>query len=211
MFPRIKVKQVVNLENVKRLKKDLKGLRTNILNFVPSGFGNRDLNDLRIRVFKFPEKDDCDEFFTTVQNKKYVCLNSDLLNKNYFAGLQYALHGIAHSFCHLSDDVGQEIFCEVVSYDVLRELLKNKSDAFKRRVFQRIMQVSPDDYNTYYRVGRRLEKKRRGFLHRLNDKAYDERISEKDERRIFYKLIRPRTMENDKEIIPDLEKGFKRI
>ncbi len=211
MFPRIKVKMIQDPKNVKRLKRDLKSLKTNILSFAPPYFGNRDLNSLRIRIFKFPKKDDCDEFFVILQNKRYVCLNSDLLNKNYFVGLQYALHGIAHSFCHLNDDLGQEIFCEVVSYDVLKELLKEKNETFKKQVLMNVMKASPDDYNFYYRVGKELEKRRKGFLLWLNKKAFEERVSEKDERRIFYKLIRSRNEETEKEDIPELEKGFKRI
>lgn len=214
-FPEIKVKpeDLDGLEQAKWLKHDLKKLKKDIMEYAPSDFNYEKLNRLRIRIFKFCRKEGCNEFFTPVGNKKYVCLNASLLNRKYHAALAYMLHGIGHSFCHLRDDVAEEAFCELVSYSILNKFLKNKGKNFSRRVIRGIMNKSPPNYNIYYRAARNLEKKRQGMMLKLNSGAKNRKISKKNVRKIFYKLMKFGRLEKDSSFdkIPELERGFKKI
>jgi len=215
VFPQIKIKSkdVEDIERVKQLKHDLIELKKNILSYAPSNFDSGKLNRLRIRIFKFSRKEDCNEFFIINGNRKYVCLNTSLLNRRYYDSLLYTLHGIAHSFCHLKDDVAEEAFCEFVSYSILKKFIKNKGKRFSRRVIRSIMNNSPKDYNIFYRAAKKLEKKRDGTMLKLNSNAKNRKISKKKEKRIFYKLVKLKKVGEDDfpEEIPELEKGFREI
>lgn len=213
-FPQIKIKSkdVVDLSRVKQLRKDLRTLRSDILGYAPSDFNSGKLNRLRFRIFKFSGKERCNEFFTIDWNRKYVCLNSCMLNRRYHATLLHTLHGIAHSFCHLKDEIGEEAFCEYVSYSILKEFLKNKGKRFRRKIIREIMKKSPKNYNKYYRAARKLEKKRDGTMLRMNSQSKNRKISKKKQRRLFYKLTRVSQIEDyDSEDIPELERGFRKV
>jgi len=69
---------------VKNLEEDLLEVKQSILGHSPSDFNRGKLDRIRIRIFKFPKKETCNEFFIVKGNKKYVCLNSSLLKKRYY-------------------------------------------------------------------------------------------------------------------------------
>lgn len=212
MFPQIKFKDC-EPQLVKNLKNDLSKLRESILEYSPSDFNKRKLDKIRIRVFKFPRNETCNEFFVVVGNKKYVCVNSSLLKRRYFAGLQHTLHGIVHHFSHFRNDIGDEVFCEFVSYSVLEEFLKKKGERFKRRIVRSAMKASPKDYNSYYRVGRKLDEKEENLLLRLNSKAKNRKISKRKEKKIFLRLLKTKIYQYDYVVkkLPELEKGFRKV
>lgn len=212
MFPEIKFKDC-EPQLVRNLKNDLSKLRESILEYSPSDFNKGKLDRIRIRVFEFPRNESCNEFFVVVGNKKYVCVNSNLLKRRYFAGLQHTLHGIVHHFSHFRNDIGDEVFCEFVSYSVLEEFIKKKGEKFKRRIIRSTMKASPKDYNSYYRVGRKLDEREEDLLLKLNSKAKNRKISKKKEKKIFSKLLKMK-INNYGEVIkklPELEKGFRKI
>jgi hypothetical protein len=215
LFPQIKIKSkdVDDIQRVRRLKRDLKKLKENILSYAPSNFNYGKLSRLRIRIFKFSRKEDCNEFFVIVGNKKYVCLNASLLNRRYYDSLLYTLHGISHSFCHLKDEIAEEAFCEFVAYSLLKQIINPIGKKFSRRIIRGIMRQSPKEYNTYYRAARKLEKKNKGIMLMLNVKAKNRKISKKKERRIFYRLVKLRKVGKDdsSDEIPELERGFRKI
>jgi hypothetical protein len=213
-FPQIKFKSkdIIDLNRVKRLKNDLKSLKSDILSYVPSDFNSGKLNRLRFRIFKFSRKEGCNEFFIINWNRKYVCLNSCMLNRRYYAALLHTLHGIAHSFSHLKDEIAEEAFCEYVSYSVLNEFLKNKGKRFRRKIIREIMKKSPKNYNKYYRAARKLEKKKEGIMLKMNNQSKNRKISKKKQKKLFYKLTKVSKLEdNDSSDILELERGFKKV
>ncbi len=211
-FPQIKIKSkdVIDLNRVKRLKKDLRKLRGDILEYSPSDFNSGKLSRLRFRIFKFSRKERCNEFFTIDWNRKYVCLNSCMLNRRYHAALLHTLHGIVHSYCHLKDEIGEEAFCEFVSYSILKEFLKNKK-RFRRRIIRGIMKKSPKNYNKYYRAARKLEKKTEGAILRMNNQSKNRKLSKKKQKKLFFKLTRVKQIEDDLIDTPELERGFRKV
>jgi len=214
VFPQIKIKSkdVVDLSRVRRLNKDLRTLRKDILSYSPSDFNSGKLNRLRIRIFNFSRKEKCNEFFIIDGNKKYVCLNSSLLNGRYYAALLHTLHGIAHSFCHLKDEIGEEAFCEYVSFSILKEFLKDRGKRFRRKIIRGVMKKSPKNYNKYYRAARKLEKKSEGVMLSMNSQSKNRKISKKKQRKLFYKLTRVSQIEDDESSdIPELEKDFRKV
>jgi len=215
VFPQIKIKSkdVENIERVKQLRYDLRKLKENILSYVPSNFNSGKLSRIRIRIFKFSKKEGCNEFFIIDRNKKYLCLNSSLLNKRYYDALLHTLHGISHSFCHLKNEIAEEAFCEFVSYSIMKKFIEDKGKKSSRRIIHSLMNNSPKEYNIFYRAARKLEKKKKGIMLKLNVKAKNRKISKKKQKRIFYKLVKLRKFgENDFiDEIPELEKGFRKI
>lgn len=211
-FPQISVKDT-DKNRAKKLKADLSILKKSILSFAPKNYSPRRLNTLRIRIFPFSRKENCDEFHVMQKNKKYLCLNSCLLSRRYYSALQYILHGVAHSFCFLRHDISEEVFCEYVSYSILNEFLKNKGEKFKRRIIKSAMKASTKEYNNYVRAARKLEKKKKGFLKKLNSKAKSRRLSKKKEKRVFSKLLKMRRVDEKDDIfnISELEKGFRKV
>ena len=213
-FPQIKIKSkdAVDLDRVKRLKNDLRVLKKDILSYAPSDFNFGKFKRLRIRVFKFSRGEGCNEFFIIDGNRKYVCLNSSMLNRRYHAALLHTLHGVAHSFCYLKDGIAEEAFCEYVSYSILKEFLKNKGRKFSRKIICGIMKKSLKNYNKYYRAARKLEKKSEGIMLRMNIQSKNRKISKKKQRKLFYKLTRVSRIEEDDIIdMPELERGFRKI
>jgi len=213
VFPQIKIKSkdVVDLNRVKRLKKDLRTLKNDILYYAPPDFNSGKINRLRIRIFKFSRKERCNEFFTIDGNKKYVCINSSLLNKRYHAALLYTLHGISHSFSHFKDEIAEEAFCEYVCYSILKEFLKNKGKKFRRRTIRYLMKRSPKEYNKYYRAARKLDEKNEGIMLRMNNQSKNRKISKKKQRKIFYKLTKLSRIEDDPLDTPELEARFRKV
>jgi len=211
-FPQISVKNT-DMNRTKKLKADLSLLKKLILNFTPRNYSSRRFNTLRIRIFPFSRKENCDEFYIIQKNKKYLCLNSHLLSRRYYSALQYALHGIAHSFCFLRHDISEEVFCEYVSYSILNEFLKKKGEKFKRRIIKSVMKVSTKEYNNYYRAARKLEKKRKGFLKKLNSKAKSRKLSKRKEKRVFSRLLKMRKIDDNDSVgnSIELEKGFRKL
>jgi len=211
-FPHISVKNT-DIKRARKLKSDLSLLKKSIINFAPRNYSPKRLNTIRIRIFTFHKKENCDEFYIVKKNKKYLCLNSCLLSRRYYSALQYALHGIAHSFCFLKHDISEEVFCEYISYSILNEFLKEKGEKFKRRIIKSVMKVSPKDYNNYYRSARKLEKKKNGFLKKLNSKAKSRKLSKRKEKMVFSRLLKMRRIDDNDSIDNsiDLEKGFRRI
>ena len=212
MFPEIKFKDC-DRQLVRNLKEDLLGVRKSILDYSPPDFNKGKLDRIRIRVFKFSRKETCNEFFIIIGNKKYVCLNSSLLRRRYYTGLQHTLHGITHHFSHFRSEIASEVFCEFVSYSTLKQLLKKKGKKFQRRIIRSIMKSSPKDYNSYYRIGRKLDGKDKGFLLKLNEKVRSRRVSKKREKEMFTRLLKRKIKKYDYIIkeMPELEKGFRKI
>ena len=212
MFPQISIKNT-DLNRAKRLKTDLSSLKKIIHNFIPRNYLFKRLNTLRIRIFPFSKKENCNEFYIRQKNKKYLCLNSCLLSRRYYSALQYTLHGIAHSFCFLRHDISEEVFCEYVSYSILNEFLKDKGEKFRRRIIRSIMKISGTDYNNYYRAARKLDKKNKGFLKKLNSKAKNKKLSKRKEKRVFSRLLKMRRID-DNDLTDnslELEKGFRKL
>ena len=187
-------------------------MKSGIFEYAPSDFNSDKLNRLRFRIFKFSRKERCNEFFTIDWNRRYVCLNSCMLNRRYYAALLHTLHGIAHSFSHLKDEIAEEAFCEYVSYSVLNEFLKNKGKRFRRKIIREIMKKSPKNYNKYYRAARKLEKKKEGIMLKMNNQSKNRKISKKKQKKLFYKLTKVSKLEdNDSSDILELERGFKKV
>ncbi len=211
-YPQIKSKNV-DVTRPKMLKKDLKYLKKPLLNYTPKNYSSRRLNTLRIRVFPFPRNENCNEYYLTKNNKKYICLNSRFLSRNYYASLQYVLHGIAHSFCFLRNDISEEVFCEYVSYSILKEFLKEKGEKFNRRIIKSVMSASPREYNVYFRAGRKLDEKNKDILLKLNSKARNKRLSKKREKMVISRLLKMKKMNEDDSFnkLPELEKGFRKV
>ncbi len=212
MFPQVKFKDC-EPQLVRNLKNDLSELRESILEYSPSDFNKGKLDRIRVRVFKFPNNETCNEFFMVVGNRKYVCVNSSLLKRRYYAGLQHTLHGIVHHFSYFRDDTADEIFSEFVSYSILEEFIKKKGEKFKRRIIRSVMKASPKDYNSYYRVGRKLDEREEGALIKLNKKAKNRKISKRREKKIFSRLLKTRIHQYDYVVkkLPELEKGFRKV
>ena len=146
------------------------------------------------------------------KNKKYLCLNSCLLSRRYYSALQYILHGMAHSFCFLRHDISEEVFCEYVAYSVLNEFLKEKGEKFKRRIIKSVMKVSTKEYNNLFRAARKLEKRKKGFLKKLNSRAKSRKLSKRKEKLVFSRLLKMRRIdEKDAFRTLELEKGFKKV
>jgi len=210
-FPQIGIKNT-DVNRAKKLKTDLSILKKSILNFAPRNYSPKRLDTIRIRIFPFSRKENCDEFYIIQKNKKYLCLNSRLLSNRYYSALQHALHGIVHSFCFLRHDISEEVFCEYVSYSILNESLKNKGEKFKRRIIKSVMKVSAKDYNNYFRAARKIEKKKKGFLKKLNSKAKSRKLSKRKEKRVFSRLLKMRRVDNDPiDNSIELEKGFRKV
>jgi len=212
MFPNIKFKDC-EIHLVKRLRNDLLSLEDSILGYSPKNFSKSKLGRIRIRLFKFPKNEVCNEFFLIYGNKRYVCLNSTLLKKRYYTALQHVLHGITHHFSQFREEIGTEVFCEFVSYSLLKSLLEKKSKFFERRIIKSVMKNSPKEYNMYYRIGRKLEEKEEGFLVKVNRMVKNRKISQKKERRLFKRLLKGKVDSPNFEIkeIPELEIGFRRV
>lgn len=212
MFPQISIKKTDRVR-ARKLKKDLSLLRNSILDFTPRNYSPRRLDTIRIRIFPFSRKENCDEFFIIKGNKKYLCLNSNLLSRRYYSTLQYALHGIAHSFCFLRHDISEELFCEYVSYSILNEFLEDKGEKFKRRIIKSVMKTSTKEYNNYSRAARKLENKKKGFLKKLNSRAKSRKLSKRREKRVLSRLLKMRRID-DNNLIDNsiqLEKGFRKV
>jgi len=212
MFPQISIKNT-DMSRAKRLKTDISLLKKSILDFTPRSYSPKRLNTLRIRIFPFPKKENCNEFYIKQKSKKYLCLNSCLLSRRYYSALQYTLHGIAHSFCFLRHDISEEVFCEYVSYSILNEFLKDKGEKFKRRMMKSVMKVSPKEYNNYFRAARKLDEKKKGFLKKLNSKAKSRKLSKRKEKIVFSRLLKMRRLD-DNDLVDnsiELEKGFRKL
>jgi hypothetical protein len=111
----------------------------------------------------------------------------------------------------LRTDISEEVFCEYVSYSILNEFLENKGERFKRRIIKSIMKTSTKEYNNYFRAARKLEKKKKGFLKKLNSKAKNRKLSKWNEKRVFSRLLKLRRI-NDNDPVDnsiELERGFK--
>ena len=210
-FPQIMVKprDVKGLSKARRLKRDLKSLSGEILKYSPAGFDRKKLSRLRIRIFRFSKNEGCNEFFVVAKNRKYVCLNSAMLEWRYYTALQHVLHGIAHSFCRLRTPIAEECFCEFVGYSAMSELIKDRKDY--RRIVGSVMRNSPKEYNIYFRATKKLEKREAGRIVKLNRKAKYKGISKKAERRIFYKIVKIRSFPEEEGEIPELERGFRKV
>jgi len=212
-FPQIKIKSknVDNIERVRQLKYDLRNLGEDILSYSPSDFNSAKLSRLRIRIFKFSRREGCNEFFTIKGNKRYVCLNASLLNRKYYSSVLYTLHGIAHSFCHFKNEIAEEVFCEFVSYSILKTFTNKRGKRFSKRIIHGIMRSSSKDYNDFYRVARKLERRKKGMMMKLNAEAKNRKISKKKQKRIFYRLVKFKKLEEFPDEIPELERGFRKI
>jgi len=211
-FPQMSIKNT-DIKRARRLKTDLSLLKHSIIGFMPKKYSTNRLDTVRIRIFPFSRKENCDEFYIVEKNKKYLCLNSHLLSRRYHSALQYALHGITHSFCFLKHDISEEVFCEYVSYSILNEFLKNKGEKFKRRIIKSVMSISTKEYNNYFRAARKLEKKKKGFLKKLNSKAKSRKLSKRKEKRVFSRLLKMRRIDDNDPIDNsfELEKGFRKV
>jgi len=212
IFPQISIKNT-DINRAKKLKKDLISVKRYILNFAPKNYSLNHLNSLRIRIFPFSRKENCDEYFIIQKQKKYVCLNSRLLSRRYYSAFQYLLHGIAHSFCFLRNDISEEVFCEYVSNSILREFLNDTGKKFTRRIIKSVMNNSEREYNNYLRAARKLEERKKDAMKKLNSRAKNRKLSKRREKMVFSRLLKMRRIkEKDSDFkTPGLEKGFRKI
>ena len=75
------------------------------------------------------------------------------------------------------------------------------------------MKISGRDYNNYYRAARKLDKKKKGFLKKLNSKAKNKKLSKRKEKRVFSRLLKMRRID-DNDLTDnslELEKGFRKL
>ena len=215
IFPQIKIrtKDVSNIANARKLRSDLSKLGSDILTYAPSNFDAKKLDRTRIRIFKFPRNENCGEMFILTGRKRYVCINSSLINRKYYKSLEYALHGIAHSFCHLDDGAADEAFCEFVAYSIFTRFLNKKGMKRSKRITRKVMKDSTSEYNQYFIAAKKLEKTETGIMMKLNTQAKNRKISKIDQRKMFYKLLKFKKIKEDdcSNDIPELEKGFSKL
>lgn len=209
----IKAKGLEDLDRARTLATDLKAAENLILEFVPPKTDKRKLKRCRVRIYPFSRRESANELFLVQDRHKYVCLNSSLLKKRYWAALQHLIHGLAHSFCHLRDGIAEEVFCEWVGYSVVEQLAKDKGEQFARRVLKSVMASSHPSYRIYYRAARRLNDKESGRIIKLNNKAKKRRISKKKEKKIISRALKARRVgfEELEDYKVELEKGFRKV
>ncbi len=216
LFPQIKFVygDLKDVKHLKRLNGDLRSLEREILSYAPSNFNSSKLKRIRIRVFKFSRKEDCGEMYLEAGRKKYVCLNSSIINTRYYKSLQYILHGIAHSFCHLESGVVEESFCEFVSYSILKKHLEKRGKRFSRRVIRGIIKSSPSEYRVLYKAAGCFDKKCKDYMVKLNVRAKNRKVSKKYQRKIFHKFLKLNKLQSmivSEYYMPELEKGFRKL
>lgn len=210
----IAVKGSGSTSRARQLASDLEALRLNILDFAPLNVDSAYLKRNRIRIFEFPRSEEGNEYFIKKGRKRYICLNAAVLKKRYWAALQFLLHGIAHSFCHLRDEIGEEAFCEWVAYSIVKDYAEKKGENFARRIIKSIMRLSSPAYKAFYRAAKRLEEKNPDYLIHLNNKAKNRKIRKSIEKRIISRALKTKHHRNLRELdskIPELEKGFRKL
>ena len=96
---------------------------------------------------------------------------------------------------------------------LLIEHLKSKGKRLTRRIIKSIMKTSTKEYNTFFRIARRLNEKENNYILKLNSKAKNKKISKRKQTLMFsrYSKSRIRTSKETELNIPELEKGFRRI
>lgn len=75
------------------------------------------------------------------------------------------------------------------------------------------MKISGRDYNNYYRAARKLDKRNKDFLKKLNSKAKNKKLSKRKEKRVFSRLLKMRRID-DNDLTDnslELEKGFRKL
>lgn len=210
----IAVKGSGSTSRARQLAADLEALKGSILDFAPLNVDSRYLKRTKIRIFPFSRSEEGNEYFIKKGRKRYVCLNANILKKKYWAALQFLIHGIAHSFCHLRDDIGEEAFCEWVAYSVVKNRAQKKGENFSRRILKSIMRLSSPAYKAFYRAAKRLEEKDPNYLIALNNRAKHRKIRKSMEKRIISRALKTKRHRNLKELdasIPKLEKGFRKV
>ena len=210
----IAIKGSVDRGRVRQLAADLEALRADVLDFEPLSVDSRYLKRNKIRIFPFPRSEEGNEYFIKKGRKRYICLNASVLKKRYWAALQFLIHGLAHSFCHLRDEIGEEAFCEWVGYSVVEEHAKKKGENFARKIIKSIMKLSSPAYKSLYRAAKKLEEKEPYYLVKLNNKAKNRKIKKSVEKRIISRALKTKKHRNLDELdshIPELEKGFRKI
>lgn len=217
-FPQIKVmsKDIKDIDRVRRLRRDLRSLKNEILLYAPSNFDADKLSRLRLRIFRLPSSEDCGELFLFTGNRRYICLNSYLVNGgSYYRSMQYLLHGIAHSFCYLQDEIAGELFCEYVSYNILQRLLERRGKKFSRMVMKWLINGNEanKEYTDYYKAAKKLERRKPGVMMRFNTWAKNRKMFRKKQRRMLYKLLKVSRYDAhvDAENFPEMERGFRKI
>ena len=178
----------------------------------PKNFSLKKLRKNRIRIYHFPKTEKASEIFSWHRNSRYVSLRAGLLRKRYWAGLQYLLHGLAHSFCYLRDGISEEVFCENVAFTVLKKLLKNYSPKFRRKILKSVLRITSREYENYYKAAQRLAKRNPKILVGLNAKAQHRHIPIKLEKQIVYRALKGKTssFEEIEDYKINLERGFYR-
>jgi hypothetical protein len=74
------------------------------------------------------------------------------------------------------------------------------------------MNASPREYNVYFRAGRKLDKKKKNILLKLNSKAKSRKLSKKKEKLVFSRLLKLKKISEDSfDDAPELEKGFRKV
>jgi len=210
----IAIKGTVKKDRVRKLAADLEEVESNILQYAPPSIDLNYLRRNRIRIYKFERAEEGNEYFIVNGRRRYICLNASVLKRNYWAALQFLIHGLAHSFCFLRDETGEEAFCEWVGYSVIRKFACERGKKFARRIIKSIMRLSSPAYRAFYRAAKRLENKEPSYLIKLNNKAKNRKIKKAVEKRIISRALKTKRHRNLAEldnIIPELEKGFRKI
>ena len=210
----IKVRRIEDKARARQLAADLEVLKGSILDFAPLSIDSRYLKRTRIRVFPFPRSEEGNEYYIVKGRKRYVCLNANVLKRQYWAALQFLIHGLAHSFCHLRDEIGEEAFCEWVSYSVIKEFAEQKGEKFARMVLKSIMRLSSPAYRSFYRAAKRLDERNPDYLVCLNNRARNRKIRKSTEKQIISRALKTKRHRNLSELdssIPELEKGFRKL
>jgi len=203
-----------DIGRTRQLAADLEALKGLILDFAPLSVDSRYLKRNRIRIFPFSKSEEGNEYYIVKGRKRYVCLNANVLKRQYWAALQFLLHGITHSFCHLRDEIGEEAFCEWVSYSVIKEFAEERGEKFARMVLKSIMRLSSPAYRSFYRAAKRLDERNPDYLVCLNNRAKNRKIRKSIEKQIISRALKTKRHRNLTELdksIPELEKGFKKI
>ena len=210
----IKIKGCQDNGRARQIYADLEAVQSSILELAPNNVDSAKLKRNHIRIYPFSKSEPGNEYFIINGRKGYVCLNANILKRRYWAALQFLIHGLAHSFCYLRDEIGEEAFCEWAAYSVIKKLAEQRGEKFCRRILKSIMSLSSQDYRAFYRAAKHLEARNPGCMIKLNNRAKHRKIRKSIEKQIISRALKTKRHKKLDELdysIPELEKGFRKI
>ncbi|NIM47183.1 MAG: hypothetical protein GTN40_03430 [Candidatus Aenigmarchaeota archaeon] len=160
-------------ELARRLKTGFLEVMPVFVRHLPDGYKEKELwEKMRCRTYKFSPEEKHNEFYKWERGFNYICLNSLLLQKDFYNAFEHLCHSLVHSFSFFTPsslelgDVMEETNCEVVGYRALRFLLRN--DGEQEAIVERTKRRSPKRYTEALEIGESLEKRESNILKNLN-------------------------------------------